>query len=255
MGRLVNFCAGATIDVLPAKRVPAMLLSVPQYASTPDQIRTSREMLAAAGTEERMLDSGGYQLWLAERNGICPTHDEGRPVTFTDKEANIGPRHVVEAAAAIKPTIVMALDYPIRTLSGASEQEHEFLGKLGFNLTWARETSRLREELCPAVKLFIPVQCYSLAQFDRFRELLGDTRFEGLSMPIRNLPCRGRGLSSQLSPGRGPLRAHPGIHGLRRSGARSLLCAAFLRLGLARCHLLAQKGRILPLPEPARPLG
>jgi hypothetical protein len=187
MGELVNFCAGATRDVLPARRVPAMLLSVPEYASTPEQIRTSREMLAAAGTRESILDSGGYQLWLAEKKGICPTHDARRPLSFTDKEANIAPCHVVEAAAALKPTIMMALDYPIRTISGASEQDHEFLGKLGFNLTWARETARLREELCPEVQLFIPVQCYSLAQFDRFRKLLGDTRFEGLSMPIRNL--------------------------------------------------------------------
>jgi len=187
MGRFVNFCAGATIDVLPARRVPAMLLSVPEYASTPNQLRASQKMLAAAGTREIILDSGGYQLWLAERDGICSTHDERRPVAFTDREANIAPRHVIEAAAALKPTIMMALDYPVRTLSGASEQEHEFLGKLGFNLTWARETARLRAELCPEVQLFIPVQCYSLVQFDYLRELLGNTPFEGLSMPIRNL--------------------------------------------------------------------
>ena len=80
MGRLVNFCAGATKDVLPARIVPAVLLSVPEYASNLDQIKASRELLRVAGAEEVILDSGGYQLWLAERNGICPTHDELRPL-------------------------------------------------------------------------------------------------------------------------------------------------------------------------------
>jgi hypothetical protein len=187
MGRLVNFCAGATKDVLPARIVPAVLLSVPEYASNLDQIRASRELLRAAGAEEIILDSGGYQLWLAERNGICPTHDELRPLVFSDNQANIAPRHVVKAAAHLRPRIMMSLDFPIRTLSDPAEQQREFLSKLGFNATWALETSRLRQELCPEVQLFLPVQCYSLGQFDKFRELLGDTRFDGLSMPIRNL--------------------------------------------------------------------
>jgi hypothetical protein len=187
MGRLVNFCAGATRDVLPARKVPALLLSVPEYASTPDQIRVSRKLLRAAGAEEVILDSGGYQLWLAEKNGICPTHDELRPLVFSDNQANIAPRHVVKAAAHLRPRIMMALDFPIRTLSNPAERQREFLSKLGFNATWALETSRLRQELCPEVQLFLPVQCYSLGQFDKFRELLGDTRFDGLSMPIRNL--------------------------------------------------------------------
>jgi hypothetical protein len=190
MGRLVNFCAGATKDVLPAHRVPAMLLSVPQYASTPKQIGSSRNLLIAAGAGEVILDSGGYQLWVAERRGICPTHLASRPVTFTKTEANIAPDHVVRAAAQLKPKIMMALDFPIRTLSNPAEQQQEFCRKLGYNVSWAWQTAWLRQQICPEVQLFFPVQCYNLRQFDQFIDLLGGVAFDGLSMPIRNLSLR-----------------------------------------------------------------
>lgn len=214
MGRLVNFCAGATRDVLPAHRVPALLLSVPEYASTAAQIKTSRELLNAAGARERILDSGGYSLWKAEGKGIYPTHDESRPVAFTDKEANIAPRHVVEAAVHLKPTIMMALDFPIQTLSDPAEQQREFLRKLGYNATWARETARQRQQLCPDVQLFLPIQCYNLRQFDQFIDLLGDVTFDGLSMPIRNL-------------------------GL---GEIALFLMRFHQLGVRRVHILGSTG-------------
>ena len=190
MGRLVNFCAGASKDVLPAHRVPAMLLSVPEYASTPNQIKTSQELLIAAGAREVILDSGGFQLWVAEGKGICPTHDESRPVVFNDKEGNIAPSHVIKAAALLKPTIMMALDFPIRTLSNPAEQQREFLRKLGYNAPWARKTASLRQQFCPDIQLFLPVQCYNLRQFDQFIDLLDGVTFDGLSMPIRNLRLR-----------------------------------------------------------------
>jgi len=37
----------------------------------------------------------------------------------------------------------------------------------------------------------MPIQCYSVEQFDRFMNLIRGTEFDGLSMPVRNLNLRG----------------------------------------------------------------
>ena len=134
------------------------------------------------------MDSGGFQLLTAEDNGINPTFNESKPVIFDDKTANLAPRHVVEAATLLKPTIMMALDYPIQKgIEDPSEMEWEFYRKLGFNAWSARETSKLWQQYCPGVKLFIPVQCDNLNHLDIFIDLIGDAKFDGLSMPIRRM--------------------------------------------------------------------
>ena len=41
--------------------------------------------------------------------------------------------------------------------------------------------------MCPHIKLFIPLQAYTIEQMDRFLESIQDVEFDGISMPIRNL--------------------------------------------------------------------
>jgi queuine/archaeosine tRNA-ribosyltransferase len=80
-----------------------------------------------------------------------------------------------------------ALDWPIGELSEVPNPEQEFYRKLEFNIKWARETASLREKHCPHIQLFIPVQCYTLNQFEIFWNSIKGIEFSGLSLPIRNL--------------------------------------------------------------------
>ena len=47
MGRLVNFCAGAELHVLPARHVDALLINVPDNACSKAAINGTKRMLEA----------------------------------------------------------------------------------------------------------------------------------------------------------------------------------------------------------------
>ena len=79
------------------------------------------------------------------------------------------------------------LDFPIRKVKGVTEQKMEFMRKLGYNLAWAKEVSDLRDKYCPEVCLLLPIQCYDIDQFDFFYARLQDVKFDGFSLPVRNL--------------------------------------------------------------------
>jgi hypothetical protein len=150
-------------------------------------IRETLAMFAYAGTENRFLDSGGYQIYKAEEEGKVMTFDPNSPLIDSDGRINISPNHVIETARQLNPHMMTALDFPIRTLNDRTEREQEFLRKLGFNIKWAAEASVLRERHCPQVQLFLPIQSYDLDQFEIFKRSIGDISYDGLSMPLRNL--------------------------------------------------------------------
>ena len=81
----------------------------------------------------------------------------------------------------------MGLDFPIKKIQEKEKQEVEFRYKLGFNVDWAIRTAELRQKYCPGIKLFIPIQCYTLQHLDLFVRLIGNIPFDGFSMPVRNL--------------------------------------------------------------------
>jgi hypothetical protein len=85
--------------------------------------------------------------------------------------------------------MMAALDFPLKKYTDRAAQEREFREKLGFNLQWAYDTARLRQQLCPHVQLFIPVQAYNVAQFEIFYDwfVSRGVPFDGLCMPLRNL--------------------------------------------------------------------
>jgi tRNA-guanine family transglycosylase len=187
MGRLVIFCAGTDIGILPAKKVTSILVNPFDNAMNQKAIRETLAMFAYAGTENRFLDSGGYQIYKAEEQRKAMTFDPNSPLINSDDRINISPTHVIETARQLKPDMMTALDFPIRTLNDKAEREQEFLRKLGFNIKWAIEASSLRGRHCSQVQLFLPVQCYDLDQFDFFKRSIGGISYDALSMPLRNL--------------------------------------------------------------------
>ena len=187
MGRMVIFCAGADAGILPAKKVTSILVNPFDNGINKKAISETLAMFAYGGIENRFLDSGGYQIYKAEGEKKAMTFDPNSPLINSDDRINISPNHVIETARQLNPHMMTALDFPIRKLKDKAEREQEFLRKLGFNIKWATEASDLGGRHCPQVQLFLPVQCYDLDQFELFKRSIADIKYDGLSMPLRNL--------------------------------------------------------------------
>lgn len=212
MGLFVNYCAGVSLDVAPAPHVYAILVNPAQNAYSEIAIRATLEMFRNLDTEYTMNDSSGYQNLVQELKGGIINCDKTRPIICTKTEINISPEHVIEANMKLKPQIMTSLDVPVPKVSDPYQQYHHFLKKLGANLVWMRETALLREKYCPEIELFIPIQCYTLDQFENYIEKpLIELKFDGLSLPTRNL----------------------------RSGGITLFLLKFAQMGVRKVHLLS----------------
>lgn len=186
----VFFFAGVDKRNMAGHRINSILLNVPHHTQTEGIVTQSRELVKSASAKYVMLDSGGFELLGAEKKRLAISHNPQAPILQSGK-FNIAPEHVIEAAQKLKPDIVVALDYPIKTLKEEQEREMEFRLKLKFNVKWAMRTAELREKYCPQIKLFIPVQCYDLRQVDIFFKRIKGINYDGVSMPVRNLGQRG----------------------------------------------------------------
>jgi tRNA-guanine family transglycosylase len=187
MGKLISFCAGASIEVMPSQNVRALLLNVLDHGANDRKIRISREMQRMAKPKYVMLDSSGYQLHVAENKGKRITFDSRLPLKHSKQEINLTPKHVMDAASFIRPDIVVGLDFPIRKVKTNAEKEAEFAKKLDYNVRWAFESVAEWKERCPEAQFFLPIQCYNLSQLDLFLGKTGGLDFDGVSMPIREL--------------------------------------------------------------------
>jgi tRNA-guanine family transglycosylase len=189
MSRLVFFCAGARLETLPTTKVRNILVNVVDSGINDRAINNTKELFWRAGAKTIMCDSGGYQIRTAEKKQKKMTFDPNLPLMRSKSMINISPDPVVEVVCKLQPqpAIMTALDYPIRELSKVPNPEQEFRRKLEFNIKWAWETALLREKHCPHIQLFIPVQCYNLDQFETFWNSIKGIRFDGLSLPIRNM--------------------------------------------------------------------
>ena len=116
---------------------------------------------------------------------------------------NLTPKHNVDIATEIRPHNLVGLDFPIKDLKDLKKSnvqpDVEFLNKLGFNLVWAVETARqvkeakLKNKLSQELKLFLPIQCYSLEQFEWILYFLREEnidKFDGFSIPLRNVSLK-----------------------------------------------------------------
>jgi len=187
MGSLIVYCAGTSVDVLPGNSIDALLLNVPNNGGTERAIQESKNLIRVCNAKTTMLDSGGYQLFVAEQEKKEIICDEKIPLIQEKDLVNLTPFHVIWAAVRINPDRLVALDYPIATIEEKEKQEVEFRRKLGFNADWAIQTAQLREKHCPHIQLFLPIQCYNLDHLERYRRLVTGIRFDGYSMPVRNL--------------------------------------------------------------------
>ena len=187
MGKLIYFCAGARMGSLPRGAVRNLLVNVPVNARNENTVIKTQKMLDHFKSKVCMLDSGGFTILKGEEKGKQLSFDPGRPLTVSSTDVNLAPRHVIEAAIALQPDIIVALDYPIKKIKDAKDQGGEFRKKLPYNISWAIETARLKKKYCPDVELFIPVQCYSLDDFRKFKKGIKGISFDGFSMPVRNL--------------------------------------------------------------------
>ena len=188
MHRLVLVAAGMKDDIVSDVPVGSLLVNVFSVAKNGVAFR---RLMNRAGRIHLTLDSGGYQLYLAEgKDDFNPIFDPQLPLSQSAKNFNLTPEHVVDVAVNMNPNpdIVMGLDYPIRKIKGALEQQKEFYKKFLKNRDWALRTSELMiHRGLDTNKLFLPVQCYTIEQFKIFYHCIRNCAFGGLSMPVRNL--------------------------------------------------------------------
>jgi tRNA-guanine family transglycosylase len=187
MGEFVNVGSGAGVGTLPANQMDAILYNVPQSIDSPTSILNTRKLIDEAKPRILFQDSGGFQLHEALVKGDKVTFDPTNDV-MKDGILNLTPNHLIAAAMIFNPDIMMGLDNPIPEIKNAThaDKQIKFWEYHGYNLRWAKESSRLRGKYCPEIELFIPVQCYTLQQLNYFLEDFGDTPCDGFSIPQRN---------------------------------------------------------------------
>ncbi len=187
MGEFINVCSGAGFETLPANQVDAILYNVPQAIENKTSIANTHALIDEAKPKILFQDSGGFQLHQALVKGEKITFDPTKDV-MEHKILNLTPHHLITAAKIFAPHIMISLDNPIPKIENATPAAKaiKFLEHHGFNLRWAKDTSRLRSKYCPDTKLFVPVQCYSVDQLNHFLDDFGDTPCDGFSIPVRN---------------------------------------------------------------------
>jgi len=184
--KLVYLCAGISNGRAPDS-VEGLLISTACDCKTPGTIQNAKTLIQNKTPKDITLDSGGYQLHIAERKGIPPTFNPDEPLKVTEKGFNIISRHVPEMAIVMGATNMVALDFPIRKIKDPAGQEKEFRSKLSRKVQWAIETAALRKELCPHIGLLVAVQAYTEKQLEEFYRKIHHAEFDGLSLPVRNM--------------------------------------------------------------------
>ncbi|MFC1554518.1 hypothetical protein ACFL7D_07790 [candidate division KSB1 bacterium] len=198
MGKFVNFCASASAPAnCPGRNLDGLLLNVLYTGVSDSAYRTARKTIEYVNPNYFILDSSGFQYFIGEQEGKEITFNPNEPLQF-DKKVNNSPYHVVKVAKQIsdltsrmtRRDILIALDYPLQEITNVQAQEIEFRKKFDINVEFAIETARLKKESGLDCRLFLPVQCFTLSQFDDFMERLRDVFFDGVCTPLRNYTMR-----------------------------------------------------------------
>ena len=185
MGKLVNFCAGAELKKRP-DIANSYLINAPEHGSSPRRIEKVTSLRQDVQPKYLMVDSGGFQLLEAEKNGWAITHEPDHPLIYRrPKEINLASKHVVEFASLLEANIIIGLDFPVGKFKTTAEREIEFNKKLTLNVRWAHESATWKRRLCPQAQLFLPIQAYNLRQLDVFFSETAGIPYDGAAMPIR----------------------------------------------------------------------
>jgi len=186
VGEIVYTAAGISNEgTLPSARTD-LLLNVPNAGLDNKAIKQAQRLLKKAQPRCFILDSGGYEILKEESRGKQILHDPTKPMKVNGV-LNLTPQHVIDTARILMPDIVIALDYPIRKRKYRCDREAEFRAKYRINIRWSLETAHLRMTYLPQIRLFLPVQCYTIPQFDVFYSAVGHVSHDGVAMPIRNM--------------------------------------------------------------------
>jgi len=187
MTDLKIFCAGGDLGTNPIEQSENWLYPVPGGASTPREIESTKTCIKVLNVKSIIQDSGGFQLYIAELNKKVISFDPKLPVINDKNRINIHPVHLIKPAQMIRPDKMTCLDFPIGKVTDINEQQKEFLNKLGCNIYFTTETYRLHKKYGLKAKLFLSIQCYTIAQLDYFLSRITDVEYDGISMPVRNL--------------------------------------------------------------------
>jgi len=186
MGALAVYCAGDNIRDLPGKNIDYVLTNVVDNFSTDGLAKETNKKLQYANSINEIIDSGGYPLLNAEKNGKKIIHDKTKPINYKGA-FNFTPQHVVDVVRKQRPHEFVAADFPVLKLSDPSQQETEFKRKKKINVPWAKETSKLWQKYCPDMKLLLALQCYNFNQAEEYYRSIDGIKFSGISMPVRNM--------------------------------------------------------------------
>lgn len=189
-GRFIIFCAGASSGSVPAGHVYGYLVNVPESGHNLQAIaQTTKFFRSLPPGTLIQLDSGGFQLYLAEYGKVRKTviFAPNNKSIYFNSNINLTPQHVIATVRHLMPYvfIMVALDMPVPRASGKARREILFMKSNTFNVRCAREIAALRESHKIPVQLFIPCQTYDLSQFEYFIKELGDIRYDGFSLPTR----------------------------------------------------------------------
>jgi queuine/archaeosine tRNA-ribosyltransferase len=187
--KLVNFNAGTDKRNKPSDQIEAILFNVAEHGSSDRRIENALQLVQSIKYDHMGLDSGGYQILKAEQKGWAISFDNERPAFHGKGAINLVPRHVMETAAIFEPDMVIGLDHPLNPkIKTPLGKRIEFINKSVRNISLAHESAKWHQKLCPHIRLFIPIQCYELEQLDLYFNGLRGVKFDGVSIPIRNMP-------------------------------------------------------------------
>ena len=164
-----------------------VLINVPDYFTSKSRIKYTIEMLKLCGSKYVILDSGGFTILMYEEDGKPVTFDPSQPLIKDKGLFNISPDHVAMCASILKPAFMVGLDYPVLKTDDPLEQHNDFMKKFGYNVIWTWESAVAIEKYCPETKFLVPIQAYNLEQLQFFWKSIHGVKFEGVSLPIRNM--------------------------------------------------------------------
>ncbi len=201
MGKFIYAVAGQSeAEEINQQEPEAIILAVPILEKNFLYVEKLKNFLRKVGVRLFILDSGGFQLFLAEekaRKEGLTIHDILRynpngPIYDRAKDTiNLTVNHVIGYALQAEPQIVIGLDFPVKKSSDKNEQFTEFHSKLGYNLEWAEQMVEQYKKADLKSNLYLPVQAYTPKQLDSYYTRIKDLKPDGIAIPTRNMKADG----------------------------------------------------------------